>query len=265
MKCIEGRIGAVEMKLSPTHTGRSLEILSRRLVAFPGTIGSGRPDDEPDAYLVDGQAVSGANMWKAARRSTTASVPRPPVVARFIAADPLGGPRLAEVRHEALLHRLRADVLELQRNSTVHGSSRTAETSRHVPAKKNRRGRRNREAGLDCTGQMLTVLREDSRAAVFAGRAWEERLKERFGEEQGFCRRTIERQPLYKKQLRPAVEAAVIAYGPTFEADFLEHGLELWSHKPGRGDKRKDHTEKQALAGRVFMASLENATIDAER
>lgn len=133
------------------------------------------------------------------------------------------------------------------------------------PASKSRRGRRTREAGLDCTGQMLTVLREDSRAAVLTGREWEERLKERFGKDHGFCRKTVEKQRLYKKQLRPAVEAAVKAYGPTFEADFLEHGLELWTHKPGRGDKRKDHTEKQVMAGREFLAALDNATIDAER
>ncbi len=147
----------------------------------------------------------------------------------------------------------------------LEAAPRSVKTSSPTPVRKSRRGRSKREAGLDCTGQMLTVLREDSRAAVFAGRRWEKCLKERFGKEQGFGRKTIEDQPLYRYQLRPAVVAAAKSYGKTFEADFLEHGLELWTHKPGRGDKRKDHTEKQALAGRVFLAALENATIDAER
>jgi hypothetical protein len=179
---------------------------------------------------------------------------------KFLRLDPAGK---AIERLEAADERLQARIATLEAGA---GRRRGAEASQHsAPATKSRRGRSKREAGLDCTGQMLTVLREDSKTAVFTGRKWEERLRERFGEDEGFGRRTIEKQPLYKKQLRPAVVAATKSYGPTFEADFLEHGLELWTHKPGRGDKRKDHTEKQALAGRAFLSALENATIEAER
>jgi hypothetical protein len=113
----DGRTRAIELKLSPTHTARSLEMLSRRLGAFVGPIGSGSPCDEPDLYLIDGHTVSGDAMWKAAHRSPTVSTPRPPVDARFVSADPAWGARLAEVRHEALLHQLRADVIDLNRNS----------------------------------------------------------------------------------------------------------------------------------------------------
>jgi hypothetical protein len=180
-------------------------------------------------------------------------------MAKFLRLDPVGK---AIEKLEAADEHLQTRVAAIEAG---HGSLRSVETPSPTPVRKSRRGRSNREAGLDCTGQMLTVLREDSRAAVFTGRMWEKRLKERFGKEEGFCRKTIEAQPLYRKQLRPAVVAATMSYGTTFEADFLEHGLELWSHKPGRGDKRKDHTEKQALAGRVFMAALENAVIAAER
>lgn len=180
-------------------------------------------------------------------------------VAKLLRLDPHGKAiERLEAADEHLLTRVAA--LEAGPNAPRMGG-----TSRSAPATKSRRGRSKREAGLDCTGQMLTVLREDSRAAVFTGRMWEERLKERFGEEDGFCRKTVEYQPLYKKQLRPAVVAAIASYGSAFEADFLEHGLELWTHKPGRGDKRKDHTEKEALAGRVFLAALENILIEADR
>lgn len=180
-------------------------------------------------------------------------------IAKLLRLDPHGE---AIERLEAADEHLLTRVAALEVGPS---SPRIVEPSRSAPATKSRRGRSNRAAGLDCTGQMLTVLREDSRAAVFTGRMWEERLKERFGEEDGFCRKTVEYQPLYKKQLRPAVVAAIASYGPAFEADFLEHGLELWTHKPGRGDKRKDHTEKEALAGRVFLAALENILIEADR
>ena len=180
-------------------------------------------------------------------------------IGKLLRLDPVGK---AIERLESAGDHLQTRVATLEAGL---GAPRSVVRSPVAPAKKSRRGKSKRAAGLDCTGQMLTVLREDSRAALFSGRQWEERLKERFGEDEGFGRKAVEYQPLYKKQLRPAVKAARMAYGPTFEADFLEHGLELWSHKPGRGDKRKDHTEKQALAGRKFIAALENATIEAER
>jgi hypothetical protein len=180
-------------------------------------------------------------------------------LAQILRLDPVGK-AIEKLEAADLDLRTRVKALEADRRSP-----KSAETLHPASVTKSRRGRRSRAAGLDCTGQMLTVLREDRRAAVFTGRMWEKRLKERFGEDEGFCRKTIESQRLYKKHLRPALVAAQMTYGPAFEADFLEDGLELWSYKPGRGDKRKDHTEKQALAGRVFMAALENATIEAER
>lgn len=111
-----GRIGAIELKVSPTHTARSVQVLAHRLEAFVGPIGRGQPDDEPDCFLVDGHEVSGAEMWRAARLNPTVSVPRPPVVARFVCADPVWGPRLAELRQEAVLHQLQTDVSDLKRN-----------------------------------------------------------------------------------------------------------------------------------------------------
>lgn len=133
----DGRIQAIELKLSPNHTAESLEILSRRLTAFVGPIGSAAADDEPDVYFVDGQEVSGAEMWKAAQRSSTFSVPRPPVVARFVSADPVRGPQLGEMRHEALLHQLRADVLDLKQQSPTPVAP--------VPPARRRGGRQHRD------------------------------------------------------------------------------------------------------------------------
>jgi len=114
-------------------------MLSRRLGAFVGQIGSGSPCDEPDLYLFDGHTVSGAEMWKAARRSPTVSTPRPPVDARFVSADPAWGATLAEVRHEALLHQRRADVIDLKRNSP------TPTPAAPVPPTRLRGGRRHKD------------------------------------------------------------------------------------------------------------------------
>jgi hypothetical protein len=178
---------------------------------------------------------------------------------KFLRLDPVGK---AIEKLEAAGESLQTRVATLEGGS---GAPRNAKASRPTPAAKSRRGRRLRAAGLDCEGQMLTVLKEDPTTAVFAGRDWEKRLKKRFGEAEGFSRKTVEKTHLYKKQLRPAVVKAAASYGPSFEDDFLEHGLELWSRKPGRGDKRKDLTEKQALAGREFIATLQWGEIDAER
>lgn len=134
-----------------------------------------------------------------------------------------------------------------------------------TPKKRNRQGRKLRELGLDCEQQMLVVLHEKEEAAVFAARAWEVELKKRFGEEHAFGYRTIQDTDLYKKVLRPALKKAVIGYGPSFEDDVLAHGLQLWTHKPGRGDKRLDLSEKQSAAARRFFAEVQNAKIQTER
>ena len=134
-----------------------------------------------------------------------------------------------------------------------------------TPKKRSRQGRTLRELGLDCEQQMLVVLHEKEEAAVFAARAWEVELKKRFGKERTFGYRTIQDTDLYKKVLRPALTEAVIGYGPSFEADVLEHGLQLWTYKPGRGDKRLDLSEKQSAAARTFFAAVENAKIQTRR
>jgi hypothetical protein len=134
-----------------------------------------------------------------------------------------------------------------------------------TPKKRSRQGRKRRELGLDCEQQMLVVLHENEKAAVFAARAWEEALKKRFGKEHGFAYTTIQHKDLYKRQLRPALKHAVMGYGPSFEADVLKHGLQLWSYKPGRGDKRLDLSEKQSAAARRFFAEVENAKIQTGR
>jgi len=41
--------------------------------------------------------------------------------------------------------------------------------------------------------------------------------------------------------------------------------LEIWTHKPGRGDKRKDLSEKQSAAARQFLAAVDFAKIEAKR
>lgn len=134
-----------------------------------------------------------------------------------------------------------------------------------TPKKHSRRGRKLRELDLDCEQQMLIVLHENEKAAVFAARAWEEALKKRFGKEHGFGYRTIQQKDLYKLKLRPALKDAVTGYGPSFEDDVLEHGLQLWSYKPGRGDKRLDLSEKESAAARRFFAEVANAKIQTGR
>lgn len=136
--------------------------------------------------------------------------------------------------------------------------------SASAPGTKSRRGRKRREAGLDCTAQMLNVLIEDETAAVLTGRAWERRLRERFGPDNGFGRRTVEKTTLFQ-ELREALETAVRGYGQSFEEDVAAHGLEIWTHKPGRGDKRKDLSEKQSAAARQFLAAVDFAKIEAKR
>ena len=136
--------------------------------------------------------------------------------------------------------------------------------SASAPRTKSRRGRKRREAGLDCTAQMLNVLIEDETAAVLTGRAWERRLRERFGPDNGFGRRTVEKTILFQ-ELRAALESAMRGYGPSFEEDVAAHGLEIWTYKPGRGDKRKDLSEKQSVAARNFLAAVDFAKIEAKR
>lgn len=134
-----------------------------------------------------------------------------------------------------------------------------------TPKKRSRQGRKRRELGLDCEQQMLVVLHENEKAAVFAAREWEKALKTRFGKQHAFGYRTVQETDLYKLTLRPALKIAIHGYGSTFEADVKEHGLQLWTHKPGRGDKRLDLSEKQSAAARSFFAEVENAKIQTGR
>jgi len=177
---------------------------------------------------------------------------------RILRADPVG---------RAIEKLETADGILGDRVTKLESRERNPNDSRPSasdPRTKSRRGRKRREAGLDCMAQMLNVLIEDETAAVLAGRGWERRLRERFGPDNGFGRRTVEKTTLFQK-LRAALESAVRGYGLSFEEDVAAHGLEIWTYKPGRGDKRKDLSEKQSAAARKFLAAVDFAKIEAKR
>jgi hypothetical protein len=128
---------------------------------------------------------------------------------------------------------------------------------------KNRRGRKRRDGGLTCEEQMLLLAEADLTVMALKPPSIHDRMVERWGEENAFCIRTIQEQPLYKAwQFELAKLRKELKMSPK---DFTEEGLAILSHKPGREDKRKVSRAQYEQKTRSFLAAMENTNIKAKR
>ena len=136
------------------------------------------------------------------------------------------------------------------------------ESIQHVK-KDSRRGTKIRACGLTCEGMLSNLAETDATVVMLTPPGVRERMVTKWGEKDAFSIRTIQDEPLYI-EWRQAVMDLRKKIGKS-GADFLGEGFAILSHKPGREDKRREGGHKAELAVRTFLATIENANIEAKR
>lgn len=157
------------------------------------------------------------------------------------------------------IERLETEVAELK----ARLSPRTSPPQPTEGKTKGRQGRKRREGGLTCEEQMLLLAELNPTVMIMKPPAIREQMLARWGEENAFCIRTIQDTLLYKGWQK-VLEEYRKETGMS-ESDISAAGLENYSHKPGREDKRKLGRAKAEQAYRAFKNGLTDTNIETNR